>query len=180
MRNAIVAAAACVVMLTAAPQGAFAEEATKTKTVALQSKVTTAGYASSRSPLAAAMQSTNPYSKIITKYAKEYGVPVELAHAVVKVESNFNPKARGAAGEIGLMQIKPATARMMGYKGSVKQLYNPETNIEFGMKYLGAAHELGGGKTCGTILKYNAGHGAKRMNPISKRYCGKVLALLET
>src|SRR3546814_7057881 len=63
----------------------------------------------------------NPYSKIIAKYAKAYGVPVDLAHAVVKVESNFNPKARGRAGEVGLMQIKPATARMMGYKGSVKR-----------------------------------------------------------
>ena len=101
-----------------------------------------------------------------------------LAHAVVRVESNFNPKARGSAGEIGLMQIKPATARMMGYSGSSKGLYDPETNIRFGMKYLSKAHDLGNGQTCSTILKYNAGHGAKRMNPVSKRYCGKVLALI--
>jgi Soluble lytic murein transglycosylase and related regulatory proteins (some contain LysM/invasin domains) len=120
-----------------------------------------------------------PYSDIIAKYAKQFGVPVSLAHAVVRIESNFNPKARGSAGEIGLMQIKPATARMMGYSGSAKGLYDPETNIRFGMKYLAAAHELGGGETCRTILKYNAGHGAKRMNPVSKRYCGKVLALLD-
>tara|TARA_R110002020_G_scaffold47690_9_gene135729 strand:- start:9743 stop:10288 length:546 start_codon:yes stop_codon:yes gene_type:complete len=181
MKNAFVAAAACFSMLIAVPQASFAgEEKVKTKTVALQSKVSKSGYASAKSPLSAAMESANPYSKIITKFAKAYGVPVDLAHAVVKVESNFNPKARGQAGEVGLMQIKPATARMMGYKGSVKSLYNPETNIEFGMKYLAAAHELGGGETCGTILKYNAGHGAKRMNPISKRYCGKVLALLQS
>ncbi len=119
-----------------------------------------------------------PYGKLISKYAREYGVPVSLAHAVVRIESNFNPKARGAAGEVGLMQIKPATARAMGYGGSTKGLYDPETNIRFGMKYLAAAHQLGGGETCSTILKYNAGHGAKRMNPTSKRYCGKVLALL--
>jgi soluble lytic murein transglycosylase-like protein len=181
MNKAIVAAAACLAMLTAVSPAAFAaEEKAKTKTVALQSKVTTSGYASSKGSVGAAAKAANPYSPIITKYAKAYGVPVELAHAVVKVESNFNPKARGRAGEVGLMQIKPATARMMGYKGSVKDLYKPETNIEFGMKYLGAAHELGGGKTCGTILKYNAGHGAKRMNPVSKRYCGKVMALLES
>ena len=36
------------------------------------------------------------------------------------------------------------------------------------------AHELGGGTTCGTILKYNAGHAAKRMNPVSAAYCSKV------
>ena len=105
-------------------------------------------------------------------------MPVALATAVIRVESNFNPMARGSHGEIGLMQIKPATARMMGYTGSAKGLFDPETNIKFGMKYLAAAHDLGGGETCNTILKYNAGHGATRMNPVSKSYCGKVLAML--
>ena len=72
------------------------------------------------------------------------------------------------------MQIKPATAKLMGYSGSVTELFDPETNIEFGMKYLGKAQKLGNGTTCGTILKYNAGHAAKRMNPISREYCQKV------
>jgi soluble lytic murein transglycosylase-like protein len=119
------------------------------------------------------------YTSLIKSYAKQYGVPVDLAHAIVKVESNFNPKARGSAGEIGLMQIKPATARMLGYSGSSKGLYDPETNIKFGMKYLAMAHELSGGTTCGTVLKYNAGHGAKRMNPVSKRYCGRVQDIID-
>lgn len=127
----------------------------------------------------AAKSGKGPYGQLISKYAAQYGVPVSLAQAVVKIESNFNPKARGSAGEVGLMQIKPATARSMGYSGSTKGLYDPETNIRFGMKYLAAAHQLGGGETCGTILRYNAGHGAKRMNPVSKRYCGKVQALLD-
>jgi soluble lytic murein transglycosylase-like protein len=42
------------------------------------------------------------------------------------------------------------------------------------MKYLAKAHELAGGDTCGTILRYNAGHGARRMNPVSAAYCSKV------
>jgi soluble lytic murein transglycosylase-like protein len=63
---------------------------------------------------------------------------------------------------------------MLGYSGSTKGLYDPDTNIKWGMKYLAMAHDLGGGSTCGTILKYNAGHGAKRMNPISAAYCAKV------
>ena len=118
---------------------------------------------------------THPeYSGLINIYARQHGVPSNLAHAVVHVESNFNPKARGRAGEVGLMQIKLATARQMGYRGSRKDLYDPETNIKYGMKYLGKAHELSGGKTCGTILRYNAGHAAKRMNKISSRYCTKV------
>ncbi|MEQ8297108.1 MAG: transglycosylase SLT domain-containing protein [Nitratireductor sp.] len=114
------------------------------------------------------------YHTIIARYASSYGVPVSLARAVVRVESNFRANARGKAGEVGLMQIKPATARMMGYRGSTKGLFNPETNIKYGMKYLAKAHKLGGGSTCGTILKYNAGHGAKRMNRVSAAYCSKV------
>ena len=115
-----------------------------------------------------------PYEKLIRAHAKANGVPYNLARAVVSVESNFRANARGAAGEVGLMQIKPATARGMGYRGSRKALYNPSNNIKYGMRYLGKAHKLAGGSICGTILRYNAGHGAKRMNPISARYCKKV------
>lgn len=119
------------------------------------------------------------YVRLIEKHARANEVPIDLALAVVGIESSYNAKARGAAGEIGLMQLKPATARMMGFRGSTSDLYDPETNIKYGMKYLGKARELGGGDTCGTILRYNAGHGATRMNPISKRYCGKVQAFLK-
>jgi len=120
------------------------------------------------------------FHTLIVKYASEHGVPVQLAHAVISVESNYKPDARGSAGEVGLMQIKPATARYIGYEGSVKGLYDPETNIRWGMKYLGKAHKLGGGTTCGTILKYNAGHAAKKMNPTSARYCEKVKDLMDS
>lgn len=118
------------------------------------------------------------YEKIVSRYAAAYGVSSALAHAVIRIESNYRPNARGSHGEIGLMQIKPATARMLGYTGSAKGLYDPETNIKYGMKYLAMANDLGDGTTCGTILKYNAGHAATRMNPVSKRYCGLVLAYM--
>ena len=120
------------------------------------------------------------YVSLIAKYAEEYQVPVELAQAVMQIESNFRPTVKGSAGEIGLMQIKPATARLMGYEGPDYGLYDPETNIRYGMKYLAGAHERGGGKLCGTILKYNAGHAAKKMNPVSQRYCNRIQAVLET
>ena len=147
------------------------KQAATTKTVTKVIKTSTHGYAK-------ASAGRSSYSSIINKYASAYGVPSSLAHAVVRVESNFRPNARGSAGEIGLMQIKPSTARMMGYNGSAKGLYNPDTNIKYGMKYLAQAHKLGGRSVCGTILKYNAGHGAKRMNPVSARYCSKVKAYL--
>ncbi|EKF43405.1 lytic transglycosylase domain-containing protein [Nitratireductor indicus] len=118
------------------------------------------------------------YQTIVARYASAYGVPVSLAHAVIRIESNYRANARGRAGEIGLMQIKPSTARMLGYTGSAKGLYNPDTNVKYGMKYLAKAHKLSGGNTCGTILRYNAGHGAKRMNPVSSAYCSKVKRIL--
>ncbi|MGG6893910.1 lytic transglycosylase domain-containing protein [Rhizobium sp. BR 315] len=184
MKNLIVAAAACVGMLLMGYNCAFAGPLdAKQRTAPLKTVSRTTGFPTPNVP--AEMRSAEEsfvrqdrYSALITKYAKQNGVSVDLAKAVIKIESNFNPKTHGSAGEIGLMQIKPATARLMGYSGRAKGLYDPETNIKFGMKYLAMAQNLGGGPTCNTILKYNAGHGATRMNPVSKRYCGKVLALL--
>lgn len=118
------------------------------------------------------------YARLIRKAAKKHGVPERVAMAVVQVESNFNPRARGSAGEIGLMQIKPATARGLGFRGTAKALYDPQTNLEWGMRYLAGAHKRASGDLCGTILRYNAGHYAKRMNPVSSRYCRKVKAIL--
>ena len=118
------------------------------------------------------------FRRMVAKHARANGVPVKLAEAIVTIESHYNPHAKGQAGEVGLMQIKPATARGIGYKGSTRALYDPETNLRWGMKYLGKAHKLGGGSICGTILKYNAGHYAKRMNKMSARYCSKVKRLL--
>jgi soluble lytic murein transglycosylase-like protein len=146
----------------------------KSKSVAKAKPKTTKTTAKAKSSPA----SKQDYAKLIRKAAAKHGVPVKIAKAVVEVESNFNPSARGRAGEVGLMQIKPATARGIGYRGSTKGLYDPETNLEWGMKYLAGAHKRAGGDLCGTILRYNAGHYAKRMNPISRRYCTKVKRIL--
>lgn len=164
---------------------ARAKRAAKPKSVVMTSRKTkqkvaldlmqTASIGPKGSKVAAARNTDPRYGKLVSQYAASYGVPVSLAHAVIRVESNYRANARGSAGEIGLMQIKPSTARMMGYSGGSKGLFDPETNIKYGMKYLAKAHSLGGGTTCGTILKYNAGHAAKRMNPVSSAYCGKVL-----
>lgn len=115
-----------------------------------------------------------PFQPLIAQYAKEYNVPVKLANAVIHTESNYNPLAHGKAGEIGLMQLMPTTARSLGYKGPLNNLYNPRVNISYGMRYLSEACKLGKGDLCHTILKYNAGFGAKHMNPISARYCMQV------
>lgn len=177
MNRVVVAVVVGIAVLASQAGIAFAkDEDVKTKTVTLENFFRKPGYPMPEKSLPFSLR--NDYSDLIVKYAKRYGVPTNLAHAVVSVESKFNPKARGSAGEVGLMQIKPATARMMGYRGTTKALYDPETNIRWGMQYLATAHQLGGGQVCSTILRYNAGHGATRMNPVSKRYCGKVQALL--
>jgi soluble lytic murein transglycosylase-like protein len=116
-------------------------------------------------------QSHKAYADLIVQHAQANGIPIDLARAVVKHESGFNPNVTGRAGEIGLMQIKLSTARGMGYKGSAKGLYDPATNIRWGMKYLGQARKLAGGSECGTLSRYNGGHGTKRM---IKPYCSKV------
>ncbi|MFJ6327167.1 MULTISPECIES: transglycosylase SLT domain-containing protein [unclassified Rhizobium] len=185
MKNLIVAAVACVgVLLVGYDCASAGQRDGKHRTRPLKTVSRTTGFPVPSIPAELrnggnSSAGQDRYSALIAKYAKQNGVSVELAKAVVKIESNYNPRTRGSAGEIGLMQIKPATARLMGYTGRAKGLYDPETNIKFGMKYLAMAQNLGGGPTCNTILKYNAGHGATRMNPVSKRYCGKVLALLD-
>ena len=157
-----------------------AKKAKAPRTVKKKVAKTTAAYApAKRKSPSKARGGKGKYRDIIAREARKQGVPLALAMAVVEVESNYRANARGAAGEIGLMQIMPRTARGIGYKGPMKKLYNPETNIRYGMKYLGKAYKLGGGTACGAILKYNAGHGAKKMNPISRRYCNRVSRIMK-
>ena len=116
-------------------------------------------------------------NSLIAKHAAENGVPLDLAHAMIREESGYNARARGR-GTLGLMQIKPATARGIGYKGSAAGLMDPDTNLAWGMKYLGDAYRLGGGDTCGTVLRYQGGHRATRMTAASRRYCADVKAIM--
>ena len=124
-------------------------------------------------PAAASAQAGGSYDALIARYAAENGVPLPLAHAVVRQESGYNARARGR-GTVGLMQIKPATARGIGYRGSTAALYDPATNLQWGMKYLGGAYKLGGGDTCATALRYQGGHRATRMTAASRRYCAEL------
>ena len=116
---------------------------------------------------------TARFSSLIAAHAKSNGIPLALAHAVVAIESRYNARATGSAGEIGLMQIKLRTARGVGFRGTAKELYDPETNLRYGMKYLGLAQKLAGGDLCSTIMKYNGGHAMKRPTRGTRAYCGK-------
>ena len=87
------------------------------------------------------------------------------------MESGGNPAAVGTSGEIGLMQIKPATASMLGFHGTLVQLAEPRTNIELGVRYLGGARARAGGDLCIALMKYRGGHGETVMSPRSVNYC---------
>jgi len=72
----------------------------------------------------------------IIQQAEKHKVPSDFALAIVRTESGYNPFMRGEHGEYGLGQIKCPTARMMGFKGNCDQLFDPNTNLEYSMKYL--------------------------------------------
>jgi soluble lytic murein transglycosylase-like protein len=115
---------------------------------------------------------------MVDRHARAAGVPIALARAVVRVESNFNPRVTGRAGEVGLMQIKHQTARGMGFTGSRAQLYDPETNLRFGMLYLAQAAKLAGGDTCGAVMRYQGGLGARRMTGAASKYCAQARRIM--
>ena len=62
------------------------------------------------------------YLALITSEAEQRGLPSALADAVAQVESRYNPKVVGSRGEVGLMQIRPQTAALLGYKGEVTSI----------------------------------------------------------
>jgi hypothetical protein len=103
--------------------------------------------------------------------AERQGLPPDVADAVVQVESAYNPFAVGGVGEVGLMQVRPETAAMLGHRGGLTELFEPATNIRYGVAYLARAWQLAGGDLCRALMKYRAGHGEERMTALSVEYC---------
>ncbi|WP_035675785.1 transglycosylase SLT domain-containing protein, partial [Bradyrhizobium liaoningense] len=83
------------------------------------------------------------------------------------------PAVIGSVGEIGLMQVRPETAAMLGFRGSNAELAEPDINIHYGVLYLSRAWLLAGGDLCRALMKYRAGHGEETMTPRSQVYCNR-------
>ncbi len=113
-------------------------------------------------------------SQIVERYAAEAGIPARLVRAVIQLESNWDQRLTGSAGEIGLMQVRYETAREIGYGGTKAALYDAETNIRWGVKYLAGAYKLAGGDLCQMSLKYLAGHEISKMTAAARAYCSEV------
>lgn len=96
------------------------------------------------------------YSSYISASALKYDVSKDLIEAVILVESSFNANATSHKGAMGLMQLMPATADMLG----VHDAYDPEQNIEGGTKYLKQLLNSYEGDMRLALAAYNAGEGA--------------------
>ncbi|MFD0466666.1 transglycosylase SLT domain-containing protein [Microvirga aerilata] len=89
----------------------------------------------------------------------------------MRIESRYDPAAIGSVGEIGLMQVRPKTAELLGFQGTSAELAQPQTNLRYGVGYLAKAWRLASGDLCRTLMKYRAGHGSETMSALSVEYC---------
>jgi len=93
---------------------------------------------------------------VIAESARKYDLPEKLLSAVIKVESNFNPRAVSSEGARGLMQLMPATARQLGVKNS----FDIQQNVDAGSRYLKDMLDRYDGRIDLALAAYNAGPGA--------------------
>ena len=166
---------------------AQAETATLTRLAVVETTAqvgdaaTTGGARADAPPASTSVTAGNPralYRALIEREVRHTRLPADVAEAVMGVESGYVPTRIGADGEIGLMQVMPATARMLGYTGSMTDFAAPETNIKYGVQYLAQAWARAGGDLCTALMKYRAGHGETRFSQLSVDYCMRARARL--
>ncbi len=103
------------------------------------------------------------YSEYVEKYAEENEIDPLLVYAIIKAESNFDDDAVSNKGAMGLMQLMDNTAKevatneLMEYTSN-ETLYNPEKNIQIGVKYYANLKEIFGNDMI-ALAAYNAGMG---------------------
>jgi soluble lytic murein transglycosylase-like protein len=96
-----------------------------------------------------------PYGELIYEKARKYDVDPALVAAVIEQESRFKPRAKSHVGARGLMQLMPRTGRWMG----ARDLYNPEQNVDAGVKYIAYLNRRFDGDTKKIVAAYNGGEG---------------------
>ncbi|HOO64222.1 MAG TPA: lytic transglycosylase domain-containing protein [Synergistaceae bacterium] len=117
----------------------------------------------------------------ILQASRESGVPPEMLRAMVQVESAGNPRATSPKGAMGLMQLMPGTARLMG----VKDPYDPEESLQGGAAYMARMMKKYANREDLALAAYNAGPG--RVDacggippfPETQKYVEKVLSLYQ-
>lgn len=103
------------------------------------------------------------YSEYVEKYAKKYDIDPYMVYAIIKAESNFDENARSTSNAVGLMQIMEATAietaKKMDLEVTEEDLFNPELNINIGLKYFTSLLDKYNDNYYLAIIAYNAGIG---------------------
>ncbi|MCB1312546.1 MAG: lytic transglycosylase domain-containing protein [Sedimentitalea sp.] len=94
---------------------------------------------------------------LINEYAALYDVPAPLIHRLAIRESTHRPDAVNRP-YYGLLQILPATARSMGFRGEPTELLDPETNLKYAGKYLRGAWLLADGSYDNAVKWYSQGY----------------------
>jgi len=96
-----------------------------------------------------------PYGELIYEKSKKYDVDPALVAAVIEQESRFKPRAKSHVGARGLMQLMPRTGRWMG----ARNLYDPEQNVDAGVKYIAYLDKRFKGDLRKIVAAYNGGEG---------------------
>lgn len=167
-RVIFVAAAICAAL------GAVAAESTTAPTPAYRLSLVDAdqfrlahrdGYAPAPAPgevkeaAISAKLAAMPFAVEIHSAARQTALDPALVHALIYVESRYNPAARSTKGAIGLMQLMPETALRYG---ATRALHAPETNLRAGTRYLSELMTMFDNRLDLALAAYNAGENAVR------------------
>lgn len=107
-------------------------------------------------PVTNRMAGKADYDGVVAQVAQTYGLESALLHAVISVESRYNPVAVSRKGAAGMMQLMPDTARRYG----VADAFNPAQNIEGGARYLRDLLTMFNSDVGLALAAYNAGENA--------------------
>jgi len=120
------------------------------------------------------------FDELFNEIARTYNLDPKLLHAIAKVESNYNPRAVSPKGALGVMQLIPSTARIVG----VSDPFDPRENIHGGARYLRYLLDKFGDLTL-ALAAYNAGpkaveaYGGIPPYAETQRYVRSVLSLYQ-
>jgi soluble lytic murein transglycosylase-like protein len=114
---------------------------------------------------------------LIAKHAQANGIPEALVHRVIVRESRYNPRAIGKGGAMGLMQIKHATARGLGYGGAPSGLLDAETNLTYAVRYLAGAYRAAEGNADRAVSYFAKGYYFATRHKALKAYAAALPAV---
>ncbi len=118
---------------------------------------------------------------LVDRLARQFGVPADLARALITVESNYQTNAVSPKGAMGLMQLMPTTAR----RYAVADPFDPEQNLSAGLQHLKTLLDRFGNQTPKALAAYNAGeaavarYGGIPPYPETQNYVRRIMALVK-